>query len=221
MALRTLALAAVACRGALERDGPQVQAYELHRQIHQWLIQVGVDGEFEDAERQLFLQPLGTLSDTQRMTAALHGTATGVLGWGLKAVDLPEIDTEVDVLAVIDQLGWLNPQAAGLLNTLRLRARTDMVALAEQLEVTQWWLEHSAAGSKPASLAHFKSVSDSANATGMRLGPDGTPWIDGAPLTQASKERALQITLSVRTRRRALLWLLGQAELYSTIDTDL
>lgn len=220
-ALRALALAAIACRVALENDVTHAEAHDLHRHIHQWLIHIGVDGEFEHTERDLFLQPLGTLSHAQMMTANLHSVGTAVLAWGLKAIDLPEIDVELDVVSVIEQLGWLNPNAATLFDSLRLRPRSDMVSLAEQLEVAQWWLDYSAAGSTPPSLTHFRFAIDSANATCIRLGPDGTPWIDGAPLAQASAERAMQITLSVRARRRALLWLLGQAELYSTIDTDI
>jgi hypothetical protein len=220
VARRALALCAVACRSQLEPHAGDAEARAIHDSVRGWLAAARVDAEFEDDERRIVETPLGQLSRDDATLAGWRGEGAAVLAWGLGRWSLPAIDENVDAADVAMQLDWLADDPPAFAESARLRARTDVVQLAEMLEVAQWRLERELAGEQAISLRNFDAGSFqwARDAEPLKFAEDGDIAVAGQALA-AAPEHAKRVALRiVMERRRAVNWLAGQHALYSAVD---
>lgn len=219
IARRALVLAALACRGELEAHADDPEAQAIAATVRAWLSAGGLIEAFEAPERALFDPPLGALAPGGDAAAALCGEGAAVLAWSLALGELPAIDVAVDAGAVAATLGWLDPEIQLAFDAMRLRPRTDLLLLAEALEVAHWRL----ADGRAASLAQFAAgrIRAAGNAAPLPLAPNGDLLIGGLPPAEAGEAAVAATIRRIHARRRALNWLLGQAADYASIRVDL
>jgi hypothetical protein len=219
IARRALVLAALACRGELETHAQDPDARAIAVTVRDWLSASGLIEAFEAPEHALLDPPLGTLAPGEAAVAALCGEDAAVLAWSLALGEMPAIDVDADASAVAATLGWLDPGIRLALETVRLRPRTDLLLLAEALEVAHWRL----ADGRAASLAQFAAgrIPVAGNAAPLPLAPNGDLLIDGVWPAEAGNAAVAATVRRIHARRRALNWLLGQAADYASIRVDL
>lgn len=221
VARRALALCAVACRSQLEPHAGDAEARAIHDSVRAWLAAARVDAEMEDAERRIVATPLGQLSREDALTAGWCGEGAATLAWGLGRWQLPAIDVPVDAADVAMQLDWLGDDPLAFCESARLRARTDVVQLAEMLEVAQWRLDGALGGETAVSLRNFDAGTFAwpREVEPLAFGDGGDLAIGGQVLA-AAPEHAQRLALRVVVeRRRAVNWLAGQNPLYSAVET--
>lgn len=221
VARRALALCAVACRSQLEPHAGDAEARAIHDGVRTWLAAAGVDDEMEDDERRIVATPLGQLSREDATAAGWRGEGAATLAWGLGRWTLPAIDAPVDAADVARQLDWLGDDPQGFRDSLRLRARTDVVQLAEMLEVAQWRLARALGGEPAVSLRNFDAGTFAWPREVERLafGAGGDLAVGGQALA-AAPEHARRLALRIVVeRRRAVNWLAGQNPVYSSVET--
>ena len=218
IARRALVLAALACRGELEAHAADADARAIDATVRGWLVESGLLEAFEAPERLLLDPPLGALGTVDAAVATAFGEGAAVLAWSLGRCTLPAIDVDADASAVAATLGWLDPEVGPALEAARLRPRTDLLLLAEALEVAHWRL----ADGRAASLAQFAPgrVHVAADAAPLPLAPNGELLIGGVPLAEVSDAARSAAVRRIRERRRALNWLLGQAADYASLRVD-
>lgn len=222
VARRALALSAVACRSQLEPHAGDEQARAIHETVRSWLAAAHVYAEFEDEERRVIDTPLGQLSRDDAVAAGWRGEGAAALAWGLSRWQLPAIDQAVDASDVAMRLEWLADDPLAFAESARLRPRTDVVQLAEMLEVAQWRLDRELGGQPAVSLRNFDAGSFAwpGDAEPLSFAPDGDLAVGGEALAAAA-EHAKRLTLRIiLERRRAVNWLAGQNPVYSTIDLE-
>jgi hypothetical protein len=220
VARRALALCALACRSQLEPHAGDAEARGIHESVMAWLAAADVTGEFEIDERRIVETPLGQLSRDDASAAGWRGEGAATLAWGLGRWSLPGLHETVDAADVAMSLDWLGEEPRAFVDGARLRAKTDVVQLAEMLEVAQWRLDRELAGESAVSLRNFDAGSFVWPGDVQRLAfaPDGDLLVDGQPLPSAS-EHAKRVAQRVSVeRRRAVNWLAGQHAVYSAID---
>jgi hypothetical protein len=222
VARRALALCAVACRSQLEPHAGDAEARAIHDSVRAWLAAARVDAELEDEERRIVETPLGQMSREDATSAGWRGEGAATLAWGLGRWTLPAIDETVDASDVAMQLDWLADDPLALTESAQLRARTDVVQLAEMLEVAQWRLDRELAGEPAVSLRNFdaRSFQWPRHVQPLQFGEDGDVSLGGKSLADApehSKRLALRVVME---RRRAVNWLAGQHAVYSAVDVE-
>lgn len=220
VARRALALCAVACRSQLEPHAGDAEARAIHESVRAWLAAAGVDGEMEDEERRIVATPLGQLSREDAAEAGWRGEGAATLAWGLGRWPLPAIDATVDAADVAMRLDWLGDDPLAFCESARLRARTDVVQLAEMLEVAQWRLDRALGGAPAVSLRNFDAGTFSwpRDVEPLAFGDDGDLAIGGQPLAAAAEHAQRLTRRIVVERRRAVNWLAGQNPVYSAIE---
>ncbi len=222
VARRALALSAVACRSQLEPHAGDADARAIHETVRAWLVAAGVDAELEDEERRIVDTPLGQLSREDAVAAGWRGEGAATLAWGLSRWSLPAIDVAVDASDVAMQLDWLGDDPRLFVESARLRARSDVVQLAEMLEVAQWRLDRDLAGEPAVSLRNFDAGSFRwpAGVQPLEFAADGDVAIAGQPLASAPEHAKRVARRIVVERRRAVNWLAGQNAVYSAIEIE-
>lgn len=218
VAARALVLAAVSCRGFVERDD---DAVPLWSEVRGWFATLGADSELEPAERALLDAPLGALSASQRMNASWRCEGMAVLAWALGGDELPPYDAEVDPRAVADALGFLRPRDETVLTSPRLRPRGELAAFAEGMFTVHWRLREQRLNPAAMDLAAFARTAwfgplslDLARLSGGDLA------IGGRPIARADDALLARCESIASERRIAARWLLGDAPVYSEVDTS-
>lgn len=222
VARRALALSALACRSQLEPHAGDTEARALHDGMRAWLVATGVDAELEADELALVNAPLGQLSRDDAALAGWRGEAAAVLAWGLGRWTLPAIDTPVDASDVAIALGWLEDAPVALADDVRLRARTDVVQLAEMLEAAQWSLDRALAREPAVSLRTFDAGTFRwpRDAAPLAFTADGDLSLAGQPLAAAPEHLQRLVRRIVIERRIAVNWLAGQNARYSAVTIE-
>jgi hypothetical protein len=217
---RALVLSAVACRSQLEPHAGDAEARAIHESVRAWLAVARADAEMEDEERRIVATPLGQLSRDDAAAAGWRGEGAATLAWGLGCWSLPAIDTCVDAADVAMRLDWLGEEPSVFCDAARLRARSDVVQLAEMLEVAQWRLDRALDGESAVSLRNFDAGSFSWPREVERLVLDdvGELVLEGQPLATAPEHLQRLARRIVVERRRAVNWLAGQNPVYSAIE---
>jgi hypothetical protein len=220
VARRALALCAVACRSQLEPHAGDAEARAIHESVRAWLLAARVDAELEDEERRIVETPLGQLSREDAAEAGWRGEGAATLAWGLGRWSLPAIDTPVDAADVAMQLDWLGDEPLAFCESVRMRARSDVVQLAEMLEVAQWRLDRALAGEPAVSLRNFDAGTFSwpREAEPLAFGDGGDLAVGGQPLDAAPEHAQRLARRIVAERRRAVNWLAGQNPVYSAVE---
>lgn len=222
VARRALALSALACRSQLEPHAGDAEARGIHDGVRGWIAATGVDAELEPDELALVHTPLGQLGRDDAALAGWRGEAAAVLAWGLGLWSLPAIDSPVDASDVAMALGWLEDAPGALADGVHLRARTDVVQLAEMLEAAQWSLDRALAEQPAVSLRTFDAGSFRwpRNAAPLAFAPDGDLLLGEHPLASAPEHLRRLVRRIVVERRIAVNWLAGQNARYSAITIE-
>lgn len=220
VARRALALCALACRSQLEPHAGDADARAIHESVVAWLSAAGVTTELEDAERRIVEAPLGQLSRDDATVAGWRGEGAATLAWGLGRWPLPAIDVAVDAADVAMRLDWLGDDPLALVEGARLRARTDVVQLAEMLEVAQWRLDRELGGEAAVSLRNFDAGTFvwPHDVAPLAFASDGDVAVDGRALAAAPEHAKRLARRIVVERRQAVNWLAGQHAVYSAVD---
>lgn len=222
VARRALALSALTCRSQLEPHAGDAEARAIHDGVRGWIVATGVDAELEPDELALVNTPLGQLAREAAALAGWRGEAAAVLAWALGRWELGAIDAPVDASDVAMALGWLEDAPPVLADDVRLRARTDVVQLAEMLEAAQWALDRALAQEPVVSLRTFDAGSFRwpRNAAPLAFTPEGDLSLAERPLTGAPEHLLRLVRRIVVERRIAVTWLAGQNARYSAITIE-
>lgn len=222
VARRALALAALACRSQLEPHAADAEARAIHDGVREWIVAVGVAAELEPDELAIVHAPLGELSREDAAIAGWRGEGAAVLAWGLGRWTLPAIDVPVDASEVALALGWLEDAPVALADDARLRARTDVVQLAEMLEAAQWSLDRALAREPSVSLRTFDAGTFRwpRDAAPLAFAADGALALAGQPLGTAPEQLQRLVRRVVVERRVAVNWLAGQNARYSAVTIE-
>lgn len=220
VARRALALSALACRSQLEPHAADADARAIHANVLAWIAAAGVDAELEDTERTLVATPLGGLSTEDAVAAGWRGEGAATLAWGLGRRTLPAIDAPVDAADVAMQLDWLGDEPRAFVEAARLRPKTDVVLLAEMLEVVQWRIERDLAGEPVVSLRNFDAGAFRwpGDAQPLAFAADGDIAIGSVPVGAATEHAKRLARRIVVERRQAVNWMAGQNAVYSALD---
>jgi hypothetical protein len=221
VAARALVLAAVSCRGSIERDAHDPEAEELRQKVVSWLDSVGATEELESAEITLLSTPLGKLDQKMTVNATWKSEGMLVLAWALNYAALPPIHVECEPADIANQLGFLNERSSTPLNNPRLRDWSEIEVWAETYLTLHWRLRQFS--SKPEPMNFIKFVRESTWGP-LRLDHlevlDSDLAFDGTRIDML-EERDFRTILSVtQERHQAFNWLLGFESVYSQVTTD-
>lgn len=146
VARRAVALMAVTARAVIEREVklgrlPGPQAAEMHARLLGWVGEVGIDDEFEPAERAVLIARPGGLTDRQFFDAMWRVEGLEVLGWALGLSTPPRYDRLSNMDDVWNALGFLDPaRVAAVLAAPALRPREELEAYRGQMLGYHWRL---------------------------------------------------------------------------------
>lgn len=222
VARRAMVLAAVACRSLSDHDPENADAQDLWQRLKDWIQSLDVDSEIEPHETQIIYNPLGSLSDQEKLAGAWGVEGLAILAWALGLLPFPAHDQQVDPYEVTDALALLNPEAADIINSADVRISKELSACRELLyaihcrlrqfnrdrsfhDISQWieseWLQ----------TLGIDSV----------LASNGDLAVGGVPLTE-SRESARRSCESVTfERHHAAIWLMGEyGPIYSKVPVD-
>jgi hypothetical protein len=233
VARRALALCALACRSQLEPHAADPEARAIHAALAPWLDAAGVDAEFEPDEARVVRTPLGALDAVDAAAAGWRGEGAATLAWSLGRWTLPDVATAVDAADVAQRLDWLADDPRAFVDGARLRPRTDLVQLAEMLEVAHWRLNRddgrdegrdegrADGGGSRVSLRAFDAGAFRwpNDAAPLAFAADGDLALDGRPLAAATGDERRRARRIVDERRRAVNWLVGAHATYSAVPT--
>lgn len=112
-------------RGSLEvTEHPRSKS--LCCQLLPWLDQLGLGDQVEPLHREILNTPRENLSPKDRAEAYWRGEAALFLGWALELFDKPESNVTIDPGPLSRKLRILQPTAADLLSTAKLRSQVEI-----------------------------------------------------------------------------------------------
>ncbi len=221
VATRALALAAVSCRGLIEKDAHDHGAEELRLKVVSWLGRVGAVEELEANEAALLATPLGKLDRKATTNATWQSEGIVVLAWALNLADLPPVHTECEPIEVANAMGFLEDRENTALQSPRLRDLTEIESWAETYLTLHWRLRQFSA--TPERIDFVKYVS-ACTWGSLRLEHleilDDDLAINSVHIEKVAPDgfrRTLSIT---QERHQAFNWLLGFEQFYSQVTTD-
>src|SRR3954463_15741082 len=108
VAMRAVALSAIACRGFVEGDRANLRsAADLAKRSHNWLPELGVEAELNEWEKRVLASPFGRLAERDRTNASWLSEGMLVLAWALGRIELPGFDQQCVPAEVANGLGFL------------------------------------------------------------------------------------------------------------------
>src|SRR5262249_17935070 len=99
---------------------------ELSSRLLPWLEDLGLGEQIEEFHREILESAHGQLPPDQRTEAYWRGESAAVLGWSVRILDKPDLESPVDPGHLADGLKLLRPQADDLLNEATLRSRQEI-----------------------------------------------------------------------------------------------
>lgn len=221
VAARALVLAAVACRGLIEKDAGKPGAEELRKRVVGWINDVGVSAEIEPEEIAVLGTPLGELDRKATLNATWRSEGMVVLAWALACTELPPVSVECEPSDVACGMGFLDERQQTALHDPRLRNYAEIEAWADTYLTLHWRLRQFSLEPAPMDfvayvnactwaslrLDHLEIVEDDLAIRGVRIDR----------VQQEAYRRTLSIT---QERHQAFNWLLGFEALYSDVTTD-
>jgi hypothetical protein len=221
VAIRALALAALAMRGVLE-NAPKKEAAETHGRLVSWAREVGAEAEMEEYEREVLLTPPGSLHPQTQTNAMWRLEGLVVLLWALGRADLPPHDHETDPRAVFPAAGMLDADAArALLAAPVLRPRDEIAALRKRLLGLHWRMRDFTIRPQAMDFAHFAATAwfGPMDITSLPL-VDGDLAIAGKRIDRAKPPEFGKAQSIAMERHLAVNWLWEGPELYSDADVS-
>jgi hypothetical protein len=226
VARRALALAAVTARAVLEEDAHAPDAAERHRELLEWVREIGIEDELEGPspwrperphERSILASPPGAMDEQARVDSMWRGEGLAVLAWALGVFDLPGHDEPVDTLALRDALGHLEAwKARALLENPVLRPREEIGALRDRLFALHWRLRSQTLRPERMDFAEFARTCwfGPLDIGGLPLA-DGDLAIRGVPIGRAEPGLVAAVNSAAQERHQAANWLYEGPERYS------
>ncbi len=222
VARRALVLAAVTCRGSIDRASGVPEAEALYVSILEWLTSTRLWADVQPDEKSLLETPLGSLPERDVIRATWRVEGMAVLAWALKLLDPPRHDAKVDPYAVAEAVGFLSDEVPNLISAAELQPYEHLVSYRELLYAVhsrlRAYLRH------PASKDFRGWIEEDwldllrVNTCELLAGDD--LGIDGVPVAEADLERIREVEWVTTERHRAVLWLLGDAASYSEVHVD-
>jgi hypothetical protein len=219
---RSLVLAAMACRGSIDRGAGDPEAEDSYSRILEWLTELTLWEEVEPFEEAILRAKLGTLDQNEviRSTWCVEGLA--ILAWALHRLDLPLHDRQVDPYDVTDSVLSLNDAAEEIIATSRLRDRKELDACDELFYAIHVrlrdFIRHRE--SKNFNLWVEKSWLDTLKIDADYLIVDGDLAIDNRAISEANLEHVQECSYLTIERRRAIAWLVEGGANYSQTAVD-
>jgi hypothetical protein len=219
VAARSLALAAVTCRGFVENDAAESSTFWAR--VRSWIASLAIDDELEPYERELIDAPLGALEPQQPVDATWLCEGLAVLAWSLGRITIPSYDSKVVAADVADSLGFLSARGETILAAPRFRPAEEIDEFREALFAIHWRLREYSLHRAP---LDFEAFSRTASFGPLSLSQarlaGGDLAIGSVPITQADAGALRQCVSIVQERHRAANWLAGFEHLYSEVTTD-
>ncbi|WP_442485374.1 DUF4272 domain-containing protein [Aeoliella sp. SH292] len=223
VARRTLALTAVAARGSLELDGPQMTDADVHRQrILHWIEDANVGSELEPDEWKALQRPVGTLDQRAFIDSMWRVEGLVVLAWALKLHPLPPYDTLVTPPELYQSIGLFDGQRASrLLAEPDLRSSAELDTLQRQLLAFHWRMRDFSLRPQPMDFVAFskKCWFGSFDISPFRI-IDNDLAIGETAISRTSPDEISRVNSIAAERHLAINWLLGYSPVYSETDTS-
>ena len=221
VAARALVLAAIGCRGLIEKDAGDPSAEDLRKQILPWLDTIGVVEELEPAEAALLSRPLGGLDNKQTINMSWQSEGMVVLAWALGYAELPAVHAECDASDIANGMGFLDERRETPLHSPQLRESAEIEAWADTYLTLHWRLREFSLRSVTIDFVDYVSKCEWAS---MRLDhlqvQDRELAIDGARLDNLEPKVFRRILGITQERHTAFNWLLGFEAIYSEVTAD-
>jgi hypothetical protein len=231
VARRALALAALTARAVLEEDARAPDAAERHRELLEWVREMGIEDELEGPgegrtgpdERSIFFEsPLGGMDERALVDSMWRSEGLGVLAWALGLYELPAHDEPADMEALWDAVGLLETdRARALLASPVLRPREEIDALRDRLFGLHWRLRAFTLRPQRMDIAEFARTSwfGPLDLTGLPLA-EGDLAIRGAPIDRAAPSLFIAVHSATQERHLAADWLCDGPERCSEADAS-
>jgi hypothetical protein len=221
VAARALVLAAISCRGLIEKDAGDRDAEELRLEILPWLDTVGAAEELEPAETDLLSTPLGGLDDKKTINMSWQSEGMLVLAWALGYANLPAFHVECEPSDIASGMGFLGERQRTPLHSPQLRGLAEIEASADLYLTLHWRLREFSL--RPVTMDFVDYVARSRWGA-LRLDhieiQDRDLAIDGTRLDKIEAKQ-LHRTLGItQERHTAFNWLLGFEPIYSEVTAD-
>jgi hypothetical protein len=220
VAARAMVLAAVSCRGLIEKDSHKPKAEEFRKTIRPWLDYIGAGRELEPDEAALLSTPLGQLDKRTALNATWRAEGMVVLAWALGWASLPPIHEECEPSDVAVAMGFLDEQQNTLLHCPCLRDRAEIDRWEGAYLTVHWRLRQWSIEPGPMDFVTFVSACDWGLCLDELEVLDRDLAIGGVRIDKidhAVYHEALSIT---QERHQAFNWLSGFEPVYSDVTTD-
>jgi hypothetical protein len=228
---RALALAALTARAVLEDDPRARGAAERHRELLEWVREIGIEDELEGPdpdwpdepnERSILAAPPGKLDPRSHVNTSWRAEGLAVLAWALGRYDLPPHDQPAKVEDLWEAVGHLRAdRARELLASPVLRPREEIGALRGRLFALHWRLRDYFVRPERMDFAEFARTSwfGPLDIAGLPLAK-GDLALGGKPIDQADPRVFADAHSAAQERHLAVNWLSEGPRLYSEADTS-
>jgi hypothetical protein len=222
-ARRALVLAAMACRGDIERGTGQAEADDLHTRILDWLTKVDLWAEIEPNEMKFLHAPLGTLEQRDVIRATWYVEGLTVLAWALNQFEFPRHDHKVDPYDVADSVWFLSDDAQELIRTATLRNSTELEACRDLLYAIHVRLRDFIRNGGRTDFTSWVENTwiDALEVDASHLIVDCDLAIDDKAISEVEISRVQECSYLTFERHRAIIWLLFGFPIYSETPVDI
>lgn len=221
VAARALVLAAISCRGLIEKDSEKSGAEELRQHVVAWLESVGAATELEPGESALLSVPLGNLERKKTIEASWKSEGMVVLAWALHFAELPPFHAQCEPGEVANEMCFLNERQNAPVHSPRLRAPDEIERWADIYLTLHWRLRQFKL--KP-DLMDFVTYVSKCEWGPLRLDDleiiDRDLGVEGVRIDRLEYDRFRQLLSIAQERHQAFNWLLGFEPIYSQVTTD-
>lgn len=221
IAARALVLAAISCRGLIEKDAGKPSAEELRQEILRWLDAIDAADEAEPSEIALLSTPLGELDSKKAISMSWQSEGMVVLAWALGYAELPAVHMECEPSTIANRMGFLAERPLTPLRSPQRRELEEIEAWTDIHLTLHWRLREFSL--RPVTINFVDYVSQCRWAT-LRLDhleiQDGDLAINGTRLDKLPVEQFRRILGITHERHVAFNWLLGLETIYSEVTAD-
>lgn len=223
VARRALALTAVAARGTLELDAPELDNPEAHRgRLIEWVNSLEIGDELEPEEWKVLQRPIGQIERQDFLNAMWRVEGLAVLAWALGRHPLPPDDELVIPGELYQSIGIFDVESGRkLLQSPVLRSDEELASMQIHLLMLHWRLRDF---SLSPHAINFVELSKSCwigsfDISGFQI-VDNDLAIGGVPIAAADEDRRRVVNSLAMERHLAINWLMGYSSVYSETDTS-
>ena len=152
---RAVVLAAVSCRGLIEKDAKVAGADKLRLGVIRWLQSIDAQEELEPLEVKLLTTPLGQLDRKVCVDASWQSEGMVVLAWALGYLEFPPFHTACEPTEVANSMGFLQERAKTPLHAPVLREFREIEEWADRYLALHWRLRQFSMDHTPMDFASY------------------------------------------------------------------